>query len=50
MCCFTLLGFLGLALQGALESLIEGGLGLFVFLLADASLFVFDLEVEEFVF
>jgi hypothetical protein len=43
------LGFLALAFQGALEGLIQGGLGFFVFLLADAALFVFDFEVEEFV-
>lgn len=43
------LGFLALAFQGAFQGLIQGGLGLFVFLLADAALFVFDLEVKEFV-
>jgi hypothetical protein len=38
------------AFQGALEGLVQGGLRAFVFLLADAALFVFDLELEEFFF
>ncbi len=40
-------GFLALAFQGALEGLVQGGLGFFVFLLADAALFVFDFEFEQ---
>jgi hypothetical protein len=45
----TALRFLGFAFQSPLESLVQGRLGLFVFLLADEALFVFDFEVEEFV-
>jgi hypothetical protein len=38
------------AFQGALEGLVQGGLGAFVFLLADAALFVFHFELEELFF
>jgi len=38
----------GFALQGALQGLVQGGFGAFVFLLRNASLLVFDLELEEF--
>jgi len=41
---------LGFASQGALQCLIQGGLGFFVLLLTDAALFVFDFEFEEFIF
>ena len=41
------LRFLIFAFQGALEGLVQGGLGLFVFLLGDAALFVFDFEFEQ---
>jgi len=42
--------FCGFAFQGALEGLVESGLGFFVFLLGDEALLVLDFEVEEFVF
>ena len=41
--------FGGFAFQGALQGLVEGGLGFVVFLLGDEALFVLDFEVEEFV-
>ena len=44
------LGFLGFAFQGALQGLIEGGFGAFVFLLRDAALFVLHFELEDFFF
>src|SRR5580765_8760684 len=43
------LGFLAFALQGSLQCLVQGCLGSFVFLLADAALFMLDLELEEFI-
>jgi hypothetical protein len=41
-------GFLGVASEGALEGLVQGGFCLLVFLFADAALFVVELEGEEF--
>lgn len=41
---------LGFALQGAIQGLIEGGLGLLVFRLRDLALPAFDFELEEFLF
>jgi len=39
----------GLALQGALQGVVQGGLGFVVFLLGDAALLVFHFELEEFI-
>ena len=47
---FAGLRLLRFAFQGALQCLIQGGLGGFVFLLADAALLVLDFELEEFFF
>jgi hypothetical protein len=44
------LGFLGFAFQGALEGLIEGGLGFLVFCWRDLVLAAFDFQLEEFFF
>src|ERR1039457_246617 len=44
------LRLLRFSFQGALQSLIEGGLGALVFLLRDAALFVFHFELEDFIF
>ena len=41
---------MGFAFQGALQGLVEGGLGFFVFLARDAALFVFDFEFEDLFF
>jgi hypothetical protein len=48
--CYLELCSLGFAFQGALQCLVQCGFGFLVFLLTDAALFVFDFEVEEFVF
>jgi len=44
------LGLLRFALEGALERLIEGGLGFLVLRLRDLALPAFDFELEEFFF
>ncbi len=44
------LRFLGFALQGALERLIQGGFRFLVFRLGDLALAAFDFELEEFFF
>ena len=44
------LRFLRFAFKGALQGLIEGGFGFFVFVVRDAALFVFDFELEELFF
>ena len=45
-----LLRFLALAFQGALQGLVQGCFGFFVFLLTDLALLVFDFQLEEFFF
>jgi hypothetical protein len=43
-------GFLCFAFQGALQGLIQSGFSLFVLLLRNLALLVFDFEFKEFVF
>ena len=43
-------GFDSASLEGALQGLVQGGFSLFVFLLRDSALFVFDFELKDLFF